>query len=226
MTVSDTPIAGMVAAMLAANVPHDMIALAVATVERAAATRGQSTDMSTLSAGGQVDTRQERQRASWRRQKRNQRARRENSSPASADRPANASTIPVVDMVDMSTSPSLSVSSFKKERTSEREARAKPRPVDIPVDWQLSAEDERFAADRGWSPAEIADVAFKYKNFRARGGKRGWQEWVLDERRPLRIVQGGKADPREEMRRKFEAIVGRPLAAPTAHPTPNTKSGT
>jgi hypothetical protein len=81
--------------------------------------------------------------------------------------------------------------------------------VDI-VDWQPSAEDQRFAADRGFTLAEIADVAIKFKNYRMTGGKRSWQSWVIDERLPFRVVPGGKAggkadDPLRKARQFTEA---------------------
>jgi hypothetical protein len=56
--------------------------------------------------------------------------------------------------------------------------------VDIPADWRPSVEGERFAADRGFTPAEIADVAFKFKNlFSATGERRpdwskAWSSWT------------------------------------------------
>jgi hypothetical protein len=82
------------------------------------------------------------------------------------------------------------------------------------VDWQQSAEDLQFAADRGWLPAEIADIVLKFKNKILETGRRSsnwslaWRNWVIDERRPLRVVEGGKAggkDPLLETRRWTEA---------------------
>jgi hypothetical protein len=213
-----TPIADMVRKMLAAGVPHDMIALAVATVERAATPAGArpnaSAPVSTPSTRGQVDTRQEKQRRSERLKKRRYRAKLKlkKSLGASAGRPGDVSTILTVDTVDISTSSSLSLKSCsEKERSSEREtrARAKPSPVDIPADWRPSPEDERFAASRGFSAAEIADVAFKFKNwFSATGERRpdwskAWQNWVTDERRPpgrYHAIPGGKDDPLSKAR--------------------------
>ncbi len=83
--------------------------------------------------------------------------------------------------------------------------------MDIPADWRPSVEGEQFAADRGFTPAEIADVAFKFRNhFSGKGERRrdwskAWLNWVLEERRPLCAIQGGKADPLWEARRFTEA---------------------
>jgi hypothetical protein len=84
----------------------------------------------------------------------------------------------------------------------------------IPVDWQPSAEDERFAADRGFTPAEIADMTLKFSNHYSGTGVRrvcwskAWRNWVLNERRPpgqLRVIQGDKD---AITRRKYAAIIG------------------
>jgi hypothetical protein len=201
-----TPIADMVAQLLDANMPRDAIVLAIAAVERTVAVVcAPPTGMSTMPPDGQVDAKQKktlRERLKKRRYRAKLKAKRENSPPASNGGQVDASTAPVVDVVDMSTSRALSLSSSpsKKEKREAR-ARAKPSPVDIPVDWQLSPEDERFAADRGFTSAGIADVAIKYKNHRKKGGKRDWQSWVLDERpkpgqrQPPVYEVGGKDDP-------------------------------
>jgi hypothetical protein len=99
-----TPIADMVAQLLAANMPHGAIVLAVAAVERAVAARGPSTGMSTVSTADMVDTREKkklRECLKKRRYRAKLKAKRENSPPAAAARPVDESTVPVVDMVDM-----------------------------------------------------------------------------------------------------------------------------
>jgi hypothetical protein len=80
--------------------------------------------------------------------------------------------------------------------------------VDIPVDWQPSPEDVRFAESRGISTARIADIALKYKNYRETHptSRRSFRAWIIDER-PLRSIEGGKADPLEEKRRRYAASV-------------------
>jgi hypothetical protein len=103
-------------------------------------------------------------------------------------------------------------------------------PAAIPADFRLSPEDERFASDRGWSPAEIADVLLKFKNRNLETGRRSpnwslaWQNWVIDERRPLRVVPGGKAggkadDPLRKARQFTEAEWRRKFALVATDPS-------
>ena len=95
--------------------------------------------------------------------------------------------------------------------TREARARAKPCPVDFPADWRLSADDERFATERGFLPAQIADMALKFSNHYSTKGERrrdwskAWPNWVLNERRPLYAIRGGKADPLRKARGFTEA---------------------
>jgi hypothetical protein len=218
MAAMTTPIADMVRLVMAANVPPEMIVLAVESVERSVAlaveravagaaprSDGGHGDVSTLSTRKSTP----KQREKWRLKKRKQRSNRTNSL-ASAPAPAAGDT------GDMSPCASLSLASRFKKLSSEREtrARAKPSPVDIPADWSSSPEDERFAASRGFSAAEIADVAFKFKNwFSATGERRpdwskAWQNWVTNERRPpgrYHAIPGGKDDPLSKARQFSEA---------------------
>jgi hypothetical protein len=176
-----TPIADMVKQMLAAGTPHDMIVLAVATAENAAAPR--ATCSGGISGGNSPDPKMQKliataeKRRLWdRNRKRKQAPSADTTAAGSGAEDGCRSTGNSTGIAD---SRALSLSSpLKKESQRERRARAKPRPVETPVDWQLSAEDERFAADRGFTPADIADVAIKYKNHRMTGGKRGWQSWA------------------------------------------------
>jgi hypothetical protein len=116
----------------------------------------------------------------------------------------------------MSPCASLSLASGSKKLSSEREtrARAKPSPVDIPADWQPSPEDKRFAAERGFSPAEVEVIALKFGiHFRATGERKpdwsaAWKGWVLNERKPptrSAAISGGKSDPLREARQFTDA---------------------
>ena len=79
------------------------------------------------------------------------------------------------------------------------------------MDWQPAPEDVRFAESRGFSTTKSADIALKFKHYRETHptSRRSLQSWIIDER-PLRSIQGGKADPLEEARRKFALITGHP----------------
>jgi hypothetical protein len=217
-----SPIADMVHQMLASDVPHDMITLAVATVERAVAAAGApSTTMATMPTGRRVDTKQEKRRLSERRKKAKWRAKRENSPPASNGGQVDPCAVPNVDMVDTSTSAPLSLFLLlprKKEPEGERRVRTRPSPVDIPADWRPSPEDERFAADPGFSPAEIADVAFKFKNHFSASRERRWDwskawlNWVIDERRPA--PRSSRRQSRRRRPSKGSATIHRRRVAP------------
>jgi hypothetical protein len=154
MSAVAMPIADMVAQMLAASVPHDMIVLAVATVERAAAAA-----TAAGSGGNSVDPVAEKRRA-YDRERKRKKALSAKTTAASGAVDGCRST---GNSTGISASPALSLSLSSLENKEERETRARekafPPEPDVTAtriaDWHPSPDDVRFAVSRNFTSAEI-----------------------------------------------------------------------
>ena len=163
-----TPIADMVAKMLAAGTPHEIIVLAIQTAEAAGSCR----------VDNRVDEAADKRRKWDREYRRNKRC-------VHLNPPDNPPEVQVD--VKPTSIEALSIEiEDKKERKKER-----GRGTRLPPDWEPTQVDINFAVSHGWSDERIKVESLKFRNYwTSKTGQgatkmhwgRTWQNWVLNSR--------------------------------------------
>lgn len=168
-----TPIAAMVAKMLAAGLPHDAIVLAVETAETVSAPQ-KSADFPQT----KLDISAEKRRAADRERQAEIRRNRQISADKSADAPRTSLLLP-------------SSTSSEKEKDQERKKEREAAGTRLSADWVPTESDLAFARLHGRSEPTIEVEAIKFRNYwvsktgrnaTKRNWTLTWQNWILNAR--------------------------------------------